>query len=317
MRGRRRRRPCRRSRSPRATRRARPARHFFGSSIGKCGAEVLADDGHELVDDEAAEGVAARVLVVAEGLVEHKEKRIGPDCFYQHILRRRGSASWGRRSGLAVPLERGARRAETEEREAGEEVAGVKRVVAHLKARRPSSKAPAPTAAVERLGRGYKLYLDGGCATRPRGAARARPQAECRTATTSCTCSAQSELLSGEPKAARDHFHELTLMPSRFSTVAKWRIADCDWKRATSRTRAKATRRCCRRRTIWSSRRWRASASARRWRKRARCRPRSSSGARSTSASRCIRSPRRRWRGSRSRRRRRSRPRSASRARRS
>ena len=36
----------------------------------------------------------------------------------------------------------------------------VKRVVAHLKAP-PSSKAPAPTAAIERLGRGYKLYLAG------------------------------------------------------------------------------------------------------------------------------------------------------------
>ncbi|MGZ3438193.1 MAG: transglycosylase SLT domain-containing protein, partial [Polyangia bacterium] len=41
---------------------------------------------------------------------------------------------------------------------------------------------------------------------------------------------AQSELLSGEPKAARDHFHELTLMPTRFATLAKWRVADCDWE---------------------------------------------------------------------------------------
>ena len=49
-----------------------------------------------------------------------------------------------------------------------------------------------------------------------------------------------------------------------------------------------------------SSRRWRASASARRSptaRRRARRRRRSSSGARSTSTIRCIRSPRRRWRG--------------------
>src|SRR5205823_5728858 len=40
---------------------------------------------------------------------------------------------------------------------------------------------------------------------------------------------AQSELLSGEPKEARAHFHELTLQPTRFATVAKWRVADCDW----------------------------------------------------------------------------------------
>jgi TolA-binding protein len=103
----------------------------------------------------------------------------------------------------------------------------VKRVVAHLKAP-PSTKAPAPTAAVERLGRGYKLYLDGQYEAAKKEL-RALDPKQMQNADYVLYLLAQSELLSGEPKAAREHFHELTLMPSRFSTVARWRIADCDW----------------------------------------------------------------------------------------
>ncbi len=103
----------------------------------------------------------------------------------------------------------------------------VKRVVAHLKSP-PSERAPAPTAAVERLGRGYKLYSDGQYDAAKKELRGLDPK-QMQNADYVLYLLAQSELLSGEPKAAREHFHELTLMPSRFSTVAKWRIADCDW----------------------------------------------------------------------------------------
>jgi tetratricopeptide (TPR) repeat protein len=104
----------------------------------------------------------------------------------------------------------------------------VKRVVAHLKSP-PSSKAPASTAAIERFGNGFKLYLDG----QYDAAKKELRQLDLKTMQNPdyvLYFLAQSELLSGEPKAAREHFHELTLMPSRFSTVAKWRVADCDWE---------------------------------------------------------------------------------------
>ncbi|HEX8954567.1 MAG TPA: tetratricopeptide repeat protein, partial [Polyangia bacterium] len=104
----------------------------------------------------------------------------------------------------------------------------VKRVVAHLKAP-PSGKSPAPTAAVERLGRGYKLYLDGQYDAAKKELRGLDPK-QLQNSDYVLYLLAQSELLTGEPKAAREHFHELTLLPSRFSTVAKWRVADCDWQ---------------------------------------------------------------------------------------
>jgi len=103
----------------------------------------------------------------------------------------------------------------------------VKRVVAHLKAP-PSEKSPAPTAAVERLGRGYKTYVDGQYELAKKELRGIDPK-QMQNADYVLYLLAQSELLTGEPKPAREHFHELTLMPSRFATVAKWRVADCDW----------------------------------------------------------------------------------------
>ena len=83
-------------------------------------------------------------------------------------------------------------------------------------------------AAVERLGRGYKLYVDGQYEAAKKELRGIDPK-QMQNADYVLYLQAQSELLTGEPKAAREHFHELTLMPSRFSTVAKWRVADCDW----------------------------------------------------------------------------------------
>src|SRR5207245_2495009 len=103
----------------------------------------------------------------------------------------------------------------------------LKRVVAHLKAP-PSGRAPAPTAAVERLGRGYKLYHDGQYDAAKKEL-RALDPKQMQNADYVLYLLAQSEQLTGEAKAAREHFHELTLMPSRFATVARWRVADCDW----------------------------------------------------------------------------------------
>jgi soluble lytic murein transglycosylase len=104
----------------------------------------------------------------------------------------------------------------------------VKRVVAHLKAP-PSGRPPAPTAAVEHLGRGYKAYLDGQYDAAKKELRAVEPK-QMQNADYVLFLLAQSELLTGEPKAAREHFHELTLMPSRFATVARWRSADCDWE---------------------------------------------------------------------------------------
>lgn len=103
----------------------------------------------------------------------------------------------------------------------------VKRVIAHLKAP-PSTKPPAPTAAVERLGRGYTLYLDGQYDAAKKELRAIDPK-QMQNSDYVLYLLAQSELLTGEPKAAREHFHALTLMPSRFATVARWRVADCDW----------------------------------------------------------------------------------------
>ena len=104
----------------------------------------------------------------------------------------------------------------------------VKRVVAHLKAP-PSSKAPAPMASVERLGHGFRLYLDGQYDAAKKELRQLDPK-QMQNSDYVLYLLATSELLSGEPKAARDHYHELTLMPTRFATVARWRIADCDWE---------------------------------------------------------------------------------------
>ncbi|MGZ3439236.1 MAG: hypothetical protein ACXVDD_06960, partial [Polyangia bacterium] len=82
----------------------------------------------------------------------------------------------------------------------------VKRVVAHLKAP-PSSKAPAPTAAIERLGRGFRLYLDGQYDAAKKEL-RQLDTKQMQNADYVLYLLAQSELLSGEPKAARERFHE-------------------------------------------------------------------------------------------------------------
>ena len=104
----------------------------------------------------------------------------------------------------------------------------IKRVVTRLK-EPPSGKAPAPTAAIERLGRGYKLFLDGQYEAAKKELRPIDPK-QMQNADYVLYLLAQSELLSGDAKAAREHFHELTLLPSRFATVAKWRVADCDWE---------------------------------------------------------------------------------------
>jgi soluble lytic murein transglycosylase len=107
--------------------------------------------------------------------------------------------------------------------------APVKRAAAHgAKTRAGSTKPPATTAAVERLGRGYQLYLDGEYEAAKKELRPLDPK-QMQNADYVLYLLAQSELLSGEPKPAREHFHDLTLMPSRFSTVARWRMADCDW----------------------------------------------------------------------------------------
>jgi soluble lytic murein transglycosylase len=103
-----------------------------------------------------------------------------------------------------------------------------KRTVTHLKAP-PPSKPPAPTAMVERLGRGYKLYLEGQYEAAKREL-RPIPAKAMHNPDYVLYLLAQSELLSGEPRAAREHFQELTLLPSRFATIARWRAADCDWE---------------------------------------------------------------------------------------
>ena len=119
-----------------------------------------------------------------------------------------------------------------------------------------------------------------GSTRRRRRAARARSEADAERRLRALSAGAVGAARRARPKAAREHFHELTLMPSRFATVARGarrlRLGRGDLESAR-----KGYGRCCRRRTTTSSRRWRAFASPRRWRRRARCRRRSSSSARS------------------------------------
>ena len=125
----------------------------------------------------------------------------------------------------------------------------VKRVVAHLKAP-PSSKAPAPTAAVERLGRGYKLYLDGQYEAAKKEL-RALDPKQMQNADYVLYLLAQSELLVGRAQGGARAFSRADAdAVALLDGGAAGASPIATGTRATSRARAKATRRCCRRRTI-------------------------------------------------------------------
>ena len=294
--------------------------------------KCLADDGHELVVDEAAEGVAHQPLVVGEELVEGEivetGKRHGP-LITKSVA---GPAGRGGASRLALPgastytLARAPPRASRStlaltrdglrrRRRKPTKKSIVKRVVAHLKAP-PSTKGAG--AHRRRRAAGPRLQALPRRAVRGRqeGAAAASTPSTMQNADYVLYLLAQSELLSGEPKAAREHFHAadadaVALLRGRPLAHRRLRLGSG----RPGGARARATRRCCRRPTTASSRRWRASASARRWQKKGALRGRPAAvaqGLRRRAA--CTRSPRRRWRSSSRPRRRRSRPRSASRA---
>src|SRR5262249_29471928 len=40
----------------------------------------------------------------------------------------------------------------------------------------------------------------------------------------------QAELMHGQPELARARFVELAQLKGRFATMARWRVADCDWE---------------------------------------------------------------------------------------
>jgi soluble lytic murein transglycosylase len=104
----------------------------------------------------------------------------------------------------------------------------VKRVIATLKAP-PRGKPPAPASAVERLGRGYQLYADGQYDAARKELAPLKP-AQMHNPDYLLYLLGTSELLAGDAQAARAHFHDLALLPGRFQTMARWRVADCDYE---------------------------------------------------------------------------------------
>lgn len=95
--------------------------------------------------------------------------------------------------------------------------------------KRPGRDAPPSDAeAVQALGRGYRAFLAGDYAEAARILG-AIPVRALKNRDYLLFLLGQSELLSGRPTAARPRFAELALMSGRFQTVARWRIADCDW----------------------------------------------------------------------------------------
>ena len=93
----------------------------------------------------------------------------------------------------------------------------------------PTGRPAAPKSAVERLGRGYKLFLDGEYEAALRELKPIDPKTM-HAPDYVLYLLATSELLVGDAKAARAHFVQLAALPSRFSVLARWRVADCDWE---------------------------------------------------------------------------------------
>jgi soluble lytic murein transglycosylase len=89
-------------------------------------------------------------------------------------------------------------------------------------------KKPAPRGAVDALGRGYRLFVDGDYAG-ARKELRQIDAARVHNPDYVLYLLAQSELLSGDAAAARAHFQKVALLAGRFQVLARWRIADCDY----------------------------------------------------------------------------------------
>jgi soluble lytic murein transglycosylase len=92
-----------------------------------------------------------------------------------------------------------------------------------------SQKNLSPPASVARLGRGWRLFSDGDYDGARRELRKLDP-ATLRNPDYALWLRAQSELLAGDAATARPLFQKLTLMgQSRFQSVARWRVADCDY----------------------------------------------------------------------------------------
>jgi soluble lytic murein transglycosylase len=97
------------------------------------------------------------------------------------------------------------------------------------KLKRPGRDAPPSDAdAVQALGRGYRAFLAGDFADAAATLAKIPPRA-LKNRDYLLYLLGQSELLAGRPTAARPRFAELALMSGRFQTIARWRVADCDY----------------------------------------------------------------------------------------
>lgn len=91
-----------------------------------------------------------------------------------------------------------------------------------------TAKAAAPAASVARLGRGYKLYLDGEYAAAAKELSAIQPSTM-QNVDYVLYLLATSQLLSGDASSALVNFRQLSSLSSRFAVVARWRIADCLW----------------------------------------------------------------------------------------
>jgi soluble lytic murein transglycosylase len=87
---------------------------------------------------------------------------------------------------------------------------------------------PTPAAAVQRLGRGYALYIEGDYD----GARKELAKLDVKQLLNrdyALYLRAQSELLSGDADTARKLFKDVAATGGRFQNLARWRIADCDY----------------------------------------------------------------------------------------
>jgi soluble lytic murein transglycosylase len=103
----------------------------------------------------------------------------------------------------------------------------IEKLVARLK--NPVKAAPpAPAATVERFGKAWTLFTDGDYAGARKELAKV-DLAKLHNRDYALYMMAQSEQLTGEPDAAKKHWKELSLVGSRFQTLSRWRMADCDY----------------------------------------------------------------------------------------
>jgi soluble lytic murein transglycosylase len=114
----------------------------------------------------------------------------------------------------------------------------IDKIVARLK--NPVKAAPpAPAATIEHFGKAWQLFSDGEYAAVKKEMAKVEI-AKLHNRDYALFLLAQSELLTGDADGAKKHWKDLSLIGSRFQTLARWRMADCDYAAGRLADAAKA-----------------------------------------------------------------------------